>query len=193
MKHIMKNWCYVNEAVAHCTTEAGAPNHYTKILDSRNETDSSSGVNNGNGLFIWDALTNYLAASITTGLCDNFAKNMFMHSYDEGKTWSPAWYDMDTCFGLDNQGNYAKPYDVDFTGLDDLGGLAFNGSNSKLWQLIYNHKTNQDDDFRKVYRDLRKNGKLGYNAIMNVVYDQNIAYKAEVLYNANAVYRYILP
>jgi hypothetical protein len=31
-----------------------------------------------------------MAASIITGLCDNFAKNMFMHSYDEGISWSPA-------------------------------------------------------------------------------------------------------
>ena len=85
MKDIFKNWCYVNEAVAHCDDQ-----NYRAVLDSREEYGE-----NGNGLFVWDSLTNYMAASIITGLCDNFAKNMFMHSYDGGLTWSPAWYDMD--------------------------------------------------------------------------------------------------
>ena len=85
MKDIFKNWCYVNEAVAHADSS-----NYRAIFDS-----TSVWGNNGNGLFIWDALTNYFAASLITGLCDNYAKNMFMHSYDGGLTWSPAWYDMD--------------------------------------------------------------------------------------------------
>lgn len=85
MKDIFKNWCYVNEAVAHADSS-----NYRAIFDS-----TSVWGNNGNGLFVWDALTNYFAASLITGLCDNYAKNMFMHSYDGGLTWSPAWYDMD--------------------------------------------------------------------------------------------------
>lgn len=85
MKDIFKNWCYVNEAVANADSS-----NYRAIFDS-----TSVWGNNGNGLFIWDALTNYFVASLITGLCDNYAKNMFMHSYDGGLTWSPAWYDMD--------------------------------------------------------------------------------------------------
>lgn len=85
MKDIFKNWCYVVEAVAHCNAD-----NYRAVLDS-----TSRWGQNGNGLFTYDALLNYFAASIVSGLCDNFAKNMFMHSYDGGLTWSPAWYDMD--------------------------------------------------------------------------------------------------
>lgn len=180
MKHIFKNWCYVNEAVAHCTSE-----NYRAVLDNQ-----STWGNNGKGLFVWDALTNYMASSIITGLCDNFAKNMFMHSYDEGISWSPAWYDMDTCFGLNNEGAYTKMYDVDFMDFDTTGARAFNGSNSKLWELVYNNSFNE---LQTMYQYLRTNNYISYDKIMDVVYNGNISYKAESLYNANAVFRYMEP
>ena len=180
MKEVMKNWCYVNEAVAHYEG-----NNPKELLDSNIKWGD-----NGYGLFIWDALTNYMAASIITGLCDNFAKNMFMHSYDGGLTWSPAWYDMDTCFGLNNEGAYTKMYDIDFMDKDSTGARAFNGSNSKLWELIYN------DCFiyvKDMYKYLRSQNYISYDKIMEVIDNGNIAYKSEALYNANAVFRYIEP
>ena len=180
MKHVMKNWCYVNEAINHCDDE-----NARAIIDSK-----VTWGNNGNGLFCWDALTNYMAASIITGLCDNFAKNMFMHSYDGGKTWSPAWYDMDTCFGLNNEGAYTKMYDVDFMDLDNTGARAFNGSNSKLWELIY---YNYPGELQTMYQFLRTNNYISYEKIMEVIDDGNIAFKPEALYNANAVFRYMEP
>ena len=180
MKHIFKNWAYVIEAVSHSDDT-----NYKAIFDSRSEWG-----NNGTGLFVWDAMTNYMAASIMTGLCDNFAKNMFMHSYDGGLSWSPAWYDMDTCFGLNNEGAYTKMYDIDFMDKDTTGARAFNGSNSKLWELIY---YNSMDDLKSMYQELRSNNYIGYNKIMDVVYGENIKYKSEAMYNANAVFRYMEP
>ena len=135
-------------------------------------------------------MTNYMASSIVTGLCDNFAKNMFMHSYDGGLSWSPAWYDMDTCFGLNNEGAYTKMYDVDFMDRDTTGARAFNGSNSKLWELIY---YNSMDDLKSMYQELRSNNYISYNKIMDIVYGENIKYKSESMYNANAVFRYMEP
>ena len=180
MKYIFQNWCYVNEAVARCDST-----NYKAILDNQ-----STWGNNGKGLFVWNALLNYMASSITTGLCDNFAKNMFMHSYDNGISWSPAWYDMDTCFGLNNEGAYTKMYDIDFMDKDTTGARAFNGSNSKLWELIYN---NAMADLKTMYKRLRSEQYLSYEKIMNVVYGQNIAFKPEALYNASAVFRYMEP
>jgi hypothetical protein len=97
---------------------------------------------------------------------------------------------MDTCFGLNNQGDYAKQYDLGFLDKDMSNERGFNGSDSKLWQYIYN---NHYTELAEVYDTLRKDGLLGYDKIMEVVYNQNIAYKPETLYNANAVYRYIEP
>lgn len=180
MREVFKNWCYVVEAVNNCTSE-----NYKAILDC-NQTYG----NNGNGLFVYDALLNYYCSSVITGLCDNFAKNMFMHSYDRGKTWSPAWYDMDTCYGLNNQGSYTKLYDIDFMDIDLSGARAFNGSNSKLWELIYN---NDITGIRNMYQQLRGADYISYEKIMKVLYGENIAFKPESLYNANAVYRYMEP
>ncbi len=180
MREVFKNWCYVVEAVNHCTSE-----NFKAILDY-NQTWG----NNGRGLFVYDALLNYYCSSVITGLCDNFAKNMFMHSYDRGLSWSPAWYDMDTCYGLNNQGSYTKLYDIDFMDIDTTGARAFNGSNSKLWELLYN---NDMVGIKNMYQTLRNSDYISYEKIMNVLYGENISFKSESLYNANAVYRYMEP
>lgn len=85
MQDIFKNWYYCIDALSNCTDE-----NFKNIIDSTKETSY-----NGKGLFCYNALLQYYCISLITGLCDNFAKNMFMHSYDEGQSWSPAWYDMD--------------------------------------------------------------------------------------------------
>lgn len=81
-------------------------------------------------------------------------------------------------------------YDIDFMDLDNLGTRAFNGSNSKLWELIY---YNGMSEIKSMYQYLRTNNYISYDKIMSIIYGQNIAFKQEALYNANAVYRYIEP
>ena len=81
-------------------------------------------------------------------------------------------------------------YDIDFMDLDNLGTRAFNGSNSKLWELIY---YNSMSEIKSMYQYLRTNNYISYDKIMSIIYGQNIAFKQEALYNANAVYRYIEP
>lgn len=180
MREIFKNWCYVNEAVAHCDE-----NNWKSVFDSR-----LTWGNNGHGLFVYGSLTNYYGASVFAGLCDNFAKNVFMHSYDGGLTWSPAWYDMDTSFGLNNEGAYTKMYDIDFMDLDTTGARAFNGSNSRIWTLLYN---NAMADIKSMYQELRANNYISYDKIAQRLITDNIDYKAASLFNANAVYRYVEP
>lgn len=74
--------------------------------------------------------------------------------------------------------------------LDTTGARAFNGSNSQLWELIYN---NAMSELKSMYQYLRTNKYISYEKIMSVLYDNNIAFKAESLYNANAVFRYMEP
>lgn len=180
MREIFKNWCYVNEAVAHCDE-----NNWKSVFDSR-----LTWGNNGHGLFVYDSLTNYYGSSVFAGLCDNFAKNVFMHSYDNGLTWSPAWYDMDTSFGLNNEGAYTKMYDIDFMDLDTTGARAFNGSNSRIWTLLYN---NAMADIKSMYQELRANNYISYDKLVQRLITDNIDYKAASLFNTNAVYRYMEP
>ena len=81
-------------------------------------------------------------------------------------------------------------YDIDFMDLDTTGARAFNGSNSRLWELLYN---NDMSSLKSMYQELRANNYISYDKIMNVLYNQNISFKSESLYNANAVYRYMEP
>ena len=93
MGEVFKNWYYMIEAMRHVDDS-----NWRLVLDSRYEytpNPSEPTVTNGKGLFLFPTLLNYYCTSLITGLCDNFAKNVFMHSYDGGMTWSPAWYDMD--------------------------------------------------------------------------------------------------
>ena len=157
---------------------------------------ASQDPNNGQGLFRMSALLNYFVSSLTTAVCDNFCKNMFMHTYDGGQTWVPAWYDMDTAYGLNNVGLYAYNYDIDFdNGIVDENGIikkagSFNGSDSTLWSLFYKlYLPNIESE----YSILRTADKISYNKIMDVLYGENIKYKFPALYNANAFYRYIIP
>ena len=189
MKDIFANWYYCIDTLCHIKPVTDAegnlsyPN-YNKLIDC-SQTYSDELGDNGNGLFILDALLNYYASSVTVGLCDNFCKNMMIHSYDDGKTWSPAWYDMDTCFGLNNTGFYVFDYDVDF---QDPG--VFNGSTSTLWKGLY---TTFMTKIEQMYRELRDTNKLSYENNMKIIYDGNIKYKSESMYNSSAFDRYIVP
>lgn len=187
LRDIYKNWFYAVDMLCHLR-EPGKENdwsNYRTIIDS-NYTDPGDkyGNSNGKGLFIYTALQDYYVISLITGLCDNFAKNMMVHSFDEGQTWVPAWYDMDTCYGLNNSGSYVFDYDVDF---GDAG--VFNGSNSTLWQGLYESDWGS---LKAKYYEIRQS-KISYDKIMDILYGQNIKFKSEGLYNNNALYRYIIP
>lgn len=178
MNEIFKYWYYAVDTLCHCDDK-----NYLPLIDNTRKYEDELG-DNGYGLFIYDALLQYYCLSLITGLCDNFAKNMFMHSYDGGLSWSPAWYDMDTSYGLNNSGSYVYDYDVDFK---DPG--VFNGSGATLWDKLYRLCMN---DIKSKYRRLR-NGHISYDSIINVVYDENIKAKTEAMYNASAYFRYITP
>lgn len=191
MKKVFSNWYYCIDTLCHIkNTPESYYTNYKSLIDS-NLTYKDELGDNGNGLFILDSLLNYYCSSVTVALCDNFCKNMMIHSYDDGKTWSPAWYDMDTCFGLNNTGAYVFDYDCDFK-----DPSTFNGSGSKLWDGLYNCYM---PEINAMYRTLRGSSlspdtqKLSYNKSMDIVYGANIKYKSEAMYNSTAFFRYITP
>ena len=191
MKKVFSNWYYCIDTLCHIkNTPESFYTNYKALIDS-NLTYKDELGDNGHGLFILDSLLNYYCSSVTVALCDNFCKNMMIHSYDDGKTWSPAWYDMDTCFGLNNTGAYVFDYDCDFK-----DPSTFNGSGSKLWDGLYNCYM---PEINAMYRTLRGSSlspdaqKLSYNKSMDIVYGANIKYKSEAMYNSTAFFRYITP
>ena len=76
----------------------------------------------------------YYVMGLVAGAADSFAKNMFWNSYDGGQIWYPVWYDIDTCFGLSNDGHPNFPYSLEIYGEGSKLGTAdiYNGAKSNL-------------------------------------------------------------
>ena len=117
---------------------------------------------------------------------DSRAKNMFLDTLD-GQKWFPRWYDMDTAYGLDNEGNLAFSYNLEQT--DSIDGISvFNGSDSVLWN---NFGEAFADDIATYYFNLRSSGKLSYDSLMEVLYGHQISKISEAMYNTDGQVKYI--
>lgn len=117
---------------------------------------------------------------------DSRAKNMFLDTID-GQKWFPRWYDMDTAYGLDNEGNLAFSYNLEQT--DSIDGISvFNGSDSVLWN---NFGEAFVDDIATYYFNLRSSGKLSYDSLMDVLYGHQISKISEAMYNTDGQVKYI--
>lgn len=117
---------------------------------------------------------------------DSRAKNMFLDTLD-GNIWYPRWYDMDTAYGLDNEGNLAFSYNLEQT--DSIDGISvFNGSDSVLWN---NFGEAFADDIATYYFNLRSSGKLSYDSLMEVLYGHQISKVSEAMYNTDGQVKYI--
>ena len=68
-------------------------------------------------------------------------------------------------------------YDIDFMDLDNLGTRAFNGSNSKLWELIY---YNGMSEIKSMYQYLRTNNYISYVYIC-IILVESISTKYSIL------------
>ena len=119
---------------------------------------------------------------------DSRAKNMFLDTID-GVIWYPRWYDIDTTYGLNNEGVNQFGYGLEQH--DFIGDVAvFNGENSLLWN---NFEEAFGDEIKQYYYDLRSNGKLSYEAIYNVIYGEQISKISQAMYNTDGSFKYIGP
>ena len=117
---------------------------------------------------------------------DSRSKNMFLDTLD-GQIWYPRWYDMDTAYGLDNEGNLAFSYNLEQT--DSIDGISvFNGSDSVLWN---NFGEAFADDIATYYFNLRSSKKLSYDSLMEVLYGHQISKVSEAMYNTDGQVKYI--
>ena len=72
----------------------------------------------------------YYVIATSLGMVDSMAKNMVVSTWD-GIIWYPVFYDMDTCFGLNDVGELKFNYDIEFKDSE-----VFNGSSSTLWTNV---------------------------------------------------------
>lgn len=118
---------------------------------------------------------------------DSRAKNMFLDTVD-GEIWYPRWYDIDTTYGLDNEGHnkFAPTYEQ----TDKFGsGYVYNGRESVLWN---NFGTVFEDEIAAYYINLRKNG-MTYESILEILQTDQIDKLSESMYNTDAEFKYIQP
>ena len=134
-------------------------------------------------------LLTYYVISEVFGMVDSRAKNMFLNTYDGGNIWYPVFYDMDTSFGLNNEGVNGFSYNIEYH--DVIGSQdVFNGESSVLWNMV---ERCYADDIQELYQTLRNGNKLSYAKVMEVLYGEQIAKICGSQYNSNAEFNYIQP
>lgn len=121
------------------------------------------------------------------GMIDSRAKNMFLDTWD-GQIWYPKFYDMDTAFGLNNEGVNNFEYNIEYN--DQIGSQnVYNGSSSLLWN---NFQSAYADEIKALYQSLRNDDKLSYETVLKWL-DYTTEMFSKALYNVDAENKYIGP
>lgn len=119
-------------------------------------------------------------------MVDQRAKNLFLTSWDQ-KKWLCYFYDNDTIYGINNQGDLVLDYY--YEDKDQLGdAYVFNGATSTLW---VNFKAAFWDKIQEKYRELRSDKRLS-KAKLEEAYITNQADKWSIsVYNEDSDYKYV--
>ena len=119
-------------------------------------------------------------------MVDQRAKNLFLTSWDK-KHWMCYFYDNDTIYGINNQGDLVLDYY--YEDRDQLGdAYVFNGATSTLW---VNFKAAFWDEIKEKYRELRSDGRLSKAKLIET-YVTNQADKWSIsIYNEDSDYKYV--
>lgn len=121
-------------------------------------------------------------------MVDSRAKNMFLDTAD-GIIWYPRFYDMDTCWGLNNEGVPAWSYGVE---IHDRVGSAYvwdDRGASEFWNLF---EQAYSSEIKAMYHTLREE-KLTYENILHY-YVENISSQFSASeYNEDSEFKYVGP
>lgn len=119
-------------------------------------------------------------------MVDQRAKNLFLTSWDK-KHWMCYFYDNDTIYGINNQGDLVLDYY--YEDKDQLGdAYVFNGATSTLW---VNFKAAFWDKIQEKYRELRSDKRLSKAKLIEA-YVTNQADKWSIsIYNEDSDYKYL--
>ena len=94
-------------------------------------------------------------------------------------------YDMDTCYGLNNEGVLNFGY-----GLEQHDKDIYNGENSLFWN---NFEECYAQEIKDMYLSLRSSGKISYDNLMFIFKEHQIDKICEAQYNEDAKFKYINP
>ena len=120
-------------------------------------------------------------------MVDQRAKNMFMTYWGETGKWQPWFYDNDTSFGINNEGQLVFDYYNEDT--DQLDGAnVYNGQNSVLWS---NFREAFSDEIKETYQHLRNNGFITYDKLVDQFITKGSDKWSESIYNEDGDFKYI--
>lgn len=97
--------------------EAGTPNKETvnsfnRLVDFINNSSDEEFVKNFDQYLNKDATLNYLMMIYLIEGIDNTGKNMILLTYNNGQTWYPCLYDLDSTWGTWTDGSLNKSYKI---------------------------------------------------------------------------------
>ena len=125
-------------------------------------------------------------------MADSLVKNFFSGTSDtETDVKRPYPYDMDTVFGLNNEGVISFSPFVEMH--DKVGGsFVYNGERSRFWNNI---EIAYRAEIKKLYQNWRSRtvNKLSYDWLINSFYNNTISKLSAALYNLDGNYKYLSP
>ena len=130
----------------------------------------------------------YALLTLTLGMTDQRAKNMFLTRY-RGKLWLFILYDNDTLLPINNEGLIALLYNVETRDIVN-GANIWNGADSELWILV---ETALADEMREMYYTLRQRNVLSYDRLIDYLYTRQAGRWCEAIYNEDGYYKYEQP
>ena len=97
--------------------EAGTPNketvqNFNRLVNFINNSTDEEFVKNFDKYLNKDATLNYLIMLYLVEGIDNTGKNLMLLTYDNGKTWYPCLYDLDSTWGTWTDGTLNESYKV---------------------------------------------------------------------------------
>ena len=120
-------------------------------------------------------------------MVDQRAKNMFLTYWGATGKWQPWFYDNDTSFGINNEGQLV--FDYYHEDIDQLDGAnVYNGQNSVLWS---NFRQAFPDEIKETYQHLRNNGFITYDKLIDRFITQGSDKWSESIYNEDGDFKYI--
>lgn len=120
-------------------------------------------------------------------MTDQRAKNMMMTYWAATGLWEPWFYDNDTCFGINNEGQLVFDYWHEDT--DKVSGAnVYNGQDSVLWN---NFRVAFANEIKETYQSLRNSGKITYDKMFEAFITNESNKWSISLYNDDSEYKYI--
>jgi len=94
------------------TTNKETVTNFNRLVDFINNSSDEEFVRDFDNYLNKDATLNYLAMIYLVEGIDNTGKNMMLLTYDNGKTWYPCLYDLDSTWGTWTDGTLNESYKI---------------------------------------------------------------------------------